>query len=317
MTRRKDYYAALGVSKDASEADIKRAYRKLARKVHPDVNPGDPKAEERFKEVSEAYHVLGDAERRQQYDQLGAERFAQSFDPSDFGDQFGQFFGGGRGRTGGFASIEDLLSGLAGSGFGSGFGRGSAAGRPQRPAAGRDVRVALTLPLVEALAGGEQEVSYRDVHGTQHRTRVRIPGTARDGTKLRLRGKGEPGARGGPAGDLYLELSIAPHPLFRLEGDDLRADIPVTIYEAALGGTVEVPTLDGSARINMPEGTRAGQVFRLRGRGAPRRGGGNGDLLVRVSLALPPSIDPELAELMRRIRDDHAYDPRSDGKGND
>lgn len=312
MTGRKDYYAALGVSKDTSEADIKRAYRKLARKVHPDVNPGDPKAEERFKEISEAYHVLGDAERRRQYDELGAERFAQNFDPSDFGDQFSRFFGGGRGRTGGFASIEDLLSGLAGGGF----GRGSAGGQAQRPASGRDVRIALTLPLVEALEGGEHEVSYRDVHGTQHRSRVRIPGTARDGSKVRLRGKGEPGARGGSAGDLYLELSIAPHPVFRLEGDDLRADIPITIYEAALGGTVEVPTLDGSARINMPAGTRAGQVFRLRGRGAPRRGGGHGDLLVRVSLALPPAIDDGFAELMQRVRDDHAYDPRGAGKGN-
>lgn len=296
---RKDYYAVLGVSKDATQDDIKRAYRKLARKLHPDVNPGDDNAEERFKEIAEAYHVLGDAERRSTYDRVGPDGFAQQFDMSDFGEQFGSFFRGGF-RTGagtprGFEMFEELLRG----GFGD---------RAAPP--GQDVQVQVRLSLEEALRGGERPVSYRLPSGTTQQLRARIPAGVRDGARIRLRGKGA--SSGGAPGDLYLQVEVAPHPTFRLHGDDLHVDVPVTVYEAALGGTVEVPTLEGQTRINLPPGTRGGQVFRLRGKGAPAAGrsGGAGDLLAKVSIVLPETLDDQVAALMARLRDEHPYNPR-------
>lgn len=316
MSRRNDYYAALGVSKGASQERIKRAYRKLARKHHPDVNPGDAKSEERFKEISEAYHVLGDEERRAKYDQVGPEVFAQEFDLSDFAQQFGRFFRGGHGRgaTGNFGMFEDLLGGL-GSPFGSSSGRGGP--RMTSPRAGRDISVQVHLSLPEAVNGVERTISFRRAGGGSgvERTRVRIPAGVRDGSKIRLRGKGEPGARGGPRGDLYLEVKVLPHPVFKWVGDDLHASVPVAVYEAALGSEITVPTLDGAATIRLPAGTRSGQRLRLTGKGAPDRGGrGRGDLLVTISIELPDTIDPELAEIFDQIRDRHPYDPRK-GRG--
>ncbi len=294
---RKDYYATLGVPEGASQDEIKRAYRKLARKYHPDVNPGDASAEERFKEISEAYHVLGDAERRKRYDSVGPEAFAQEFDPSDFAQQFAHLFRGGGGgvQGGGFGLFEDLLGG-------GGF---AAPGQ----AKGRDVRIEVQLGLEEILAGGERVVSYQRPDGGTAQARVRIPAGTRAGSRIRISGKGEPGQRGGPAGDLYLEVRVRPHARFQLDGDDLRVGLEVTLYDAALGATVEVPTPGGTTKIKLPARSRNGQVMKVRGRGAPKKGGGYGDLLATIRLRMPKRMDEELTELFREMRERHPYDP--------
>lgn len=307
MAARKDYYAALGVGEDASAEAIKRAYRKLARKWHPDVNPGDAEAEERFKEISEAYHVLGDEKRHKEYDRVGPEAFAQEFDLSDFGDQFGSFFRGGfrpagqgRARSADFGMFEEILGGFGGQ-----------RRQPPRPAAGRDVRLPLQLSFIDAVRGIDRTVAYRHSGGTQ-RTRVRIPAGVKDGTTIKVSGKGEPSASGGPAGNLLLDVSVQPHPYLERAGDNLRADVPVTVYEAILGGKIRVPTLDGTATINLPQGTRGGQVFRLRGKGVASAGGKVGDLLARVVIHPPEEVDDDLIALMEQFRSDHPYDPRAD-----
>lgn len=307
MAARKDYYAALGVGKDASAGEIKRAYRKLARKWHPDVNPGDAKAEERFKEISEAYHVLGDEKRHKEYDRVGPEAFAQEFDLSDFGDQFGSFFRGGfraggrgRGRTADFGMFEEILGGLRGP-----------QRQPPRPAAGRDVRLPLQLSFIDAVRGIDRTVAYRHSGGTQ-RTRVRIPAGVKAGTTIKVRGKGEPSSSGGPTGNLLLDVSVQPHPYLERAGNNLRTDVPVTVYEAVLGGKIRVPTLDGTATINLPQGTRGGQVFRLRGKGIASPDGKVGDLLARVVIHAPEDVDDSLIALMEQFRSDHPYDPRAD-----
>ena len=311
MAARTDYYAALGVGDKASESEIKRAYRKLARKWHPDVNPGDAAAEERFKEISEAYHVLGDEKRRQQYDRVGPEAFAQEFDLSDFGDQFGSFFrggfrAGGPGRPGGpdFGMFEEILGGLGGAGVAGGRRQ------PPRPSAGRDVRVPLRLTFLDAMRGVERTVGYRH-GGDAERTRVRIPAGVKDGTTIKVSGKGEVSSSGGPPGSLLLELSVEPHSRLQRRGNDLHTEVPVTVYEAILGGKVRVPTLDGSATINLPQGTRSGQVFRLRGKGVGRESDA-GDLLARVVIQAPGEIDDGVVSLMEDFRSRHPYDPRED-----
>ena len=366
MATRKDYYSALGVDKSAPQEEIKRAYRKLARKLHPDVNPGDAGAEERFKAVSEAYHVLGDPERRRKYDSVGPEAFAQQFDPSDFATQFGQFLGGGlggfrvggirgsgaAGARGGVGNLDDLLEGLLGGAGGRGAGPFGDA--PPRPAAsgpspgprtpqgkdGRNVTVRLQLTLEDAVAGVEKTITYRQPAmctscggaGCSHckgsgeelhrqTTRVRVPAGVRDGSRVRVKGKGNPASGGRPAGDLNVEIAVQPHPRFEVRGNDLRTTLPVTVYEAVLGGPVTVPTLNGTTRINLPEGTRNEQLLRVRGQGLVKRpvkrSGSNpsnsavrGDLVVRVAVEMPP-IDSEVKRLMRELQERRPYEPRS------
>lgn len=316
MAEQKDYYQILGVGKEASQAEIKRSYRKLARQVHPDVNPGNPDAEERFKEISEAYHVLSDPDRRAAYDR-GPERFAAEFDLSDFFEQFNQAFSG-RTRGGGlhfgtFGDIGDLFGGMF---SGSGGSRGAQA---RVPRAGRDVEVAVRLTFDEAVHGTEKTITYRPLdQSSTSTTKVRIPSGVADGARLRIRGRGEPGAAGGAPGDLHLLVGVEPHPLFRREGSDLYVEVPVTVYEAALGGTIEVPTLEGTARINLPADTSSGQVIRLAGRGAPRHGTAkprNGNLYVTVRIELPDKLDDKTKELFRRLEREHPYNPRADIAG--
>jgi curved DNA-binding protein len=315
-TQKKDYYGVLGVAKDASPEDIKKAYRKLARKHHPDVNPGDAEAEERFKEIAEAYHVLGDKERRAAYDK-GPEQFAQEFDLSDFFSQFSQGFGGGGGMNanvrfgGGLGDIFEVFG-----------GQGRAPGGQQRwnvAQPGRDVELKLPLGFDEALHGVERTVRYeiRDPSGQTRTvsTKVRVPAGVEDGKRIRVRGRGEPGQGGAPAGNLYLRVQVAPHRLFTRKGADLYVDLPVTVYEAGLGGTIRVPTLDGKTTIKLPAGTRNGQVIRLSGKGAPRpdsKGKSKGDLYVTVRIELPESLDAGSKELLARFAEEHAYDPRRD-----
>ncbi|NKB89922.1 MAG: DnaJ domain-containing protein [Acidobacteria bacterium] len=308
MAARKDYYAALGVEKGAPADEIKRAYRRLARKWHPDVNPGDTNAEERFKEISEAYHVLGDDKRRKQYDQIGPDAFAQDFDMSDFTSHFGNLFRGGVGApgapraSGDFGMFEEILGGLGG------FGQQSA----PRQRRGRDVQVPLQLTLAEAGAGVERTVAYRAAAGSA-KSKVRIPAGVENGARVRVRGKGESIGAGGAPGDLILQISVTKDPRFRRDGQTLRTEVPITIYEAILGGPIDIPTLVGDATINLPPGTQTGQVFRLRGKGLGPDGS-KGDLLAKVSIQTPHEITAEINEVMEEYRESHPYEPRRDTK---
>ena len=291
----KDFYAVLGVPKNADGPAIKKAYRKLARTLHPDQNPGDAAAEERFKEVGEAYSVLADAEQRQQYDAIramagGGARFSAGpgggGGAAGFEDLFGGLFGHDAGGTGsrvryttqGGAGFEDLLGGL----FGGGGGGFRATRGPQR---GQDVEATTTLPFRQAMEGSTVSlmVEGRTVN-------ARIPPGVRDGQRIRLRVKGRPGEQGGPAGDLVIAVHVEPHPVFGLDGRDLRATVPVTFAEATLGAQIEVPTLDGrSVRVKVPAGTPSGRTLRVRGHGvhAPQ---GTGDLLVTVQVVVPQRL---------------------------
>jgi molecular chaperone DnaJ len=292
----KDFYSVLGVPKDADAATIKKAYRKLARQEHPDHNPGDAKAEARFKDVGEAYAVLSDPEQRGQYDQLramaGGPRFtAGGRGGAGFEDVFGGMFGGGQpgGRVrytnapGGAAGFEDLLGGLFGNAGGAGgFG----------PQQGADLATSATLPFRQAVEGSTVSLS---VEGRT--VNARIPAGVRDGQKIRLRGKGRPGAGGGPAGDLVITVRVTPHPVFSIDGDNLRITVPVAFDEAALGATIEVPTLDGSTvRVKVPEGTPSGRVLRVKGKGIP---GSKGDLLITVQVVVPQRLSSAAREAVQ------------------
>lgn len=301
----KDFYAVLGVSKDASEADIKKAYRKLARTHHPDQNPGDAAAEKRFKEISEAYDVLSDPKDRQEYDALramggGGARFTApgGSGAGGFEDVFGDMFGGGAGpgsfRTSsgaGGPDLSDLFGAFAGGGFGGaqGFGGpqgfGGGYGQP-RPTKGADRTATTTISFRGAVEG--TTVSLRAADGET--VEVRIPKGIRDGQKVRARGKGSPGTAG--RGDLMVTVQVREHPFFQRDGDDLRVQVPVAFDEAALGATVEVPTLAGPVKVKVPAGSQSGRVLRLKGRGVASAKH-TGDLLVELQVAVPAELSDE------------------------
>jgi molecular chaperone DnaJ len=301
----KDFYAALGVSKDADDAAVKKAYRKLARQWHPDQNQGDAAAEAKFKEIGEAYAVLSDPEQRQQYDAVramagGGARFsAGSGRPGGpgaggFEDMFGGMFGGAGGAGGqrvrystggaGDAGFDDILSGL----FGGGAPGGAAGFRPNPARKGADIAARTTLAFRSAAEGSTMTF---DVDGRS--VTAKLPAGVRDGQKIRLAGKGRPGANGGPAGDLIVTVHVTAHPVFSIDSADpknLRMTVPVTFAEAALGTTLQVPTLDGSTvKVKVPSGTPSGRTLRVRGKGivTPK---GKGDLLVTVQVAVPQKL---------------------------
>lgn len=359
-TATKSLYEVLGVAKSASQDEIKKAYRKLARQYHPDKNPGDKEAEERFKEVQAAFDVLSDPEKRQQYDAWGSPGGRPQFGPGgsftfDFGD---------------FGDLGDLLGGI--------FGRNARAGRPRAPQArrGQDVEVELSLSFEDALKGVETtipvslESACRECGGSgarkgtapvpcpscggsgvvseaqglfalshpcprcrgngtvvedpcgncrgggrERRTRrfkVQIPAGVKDGTRIRLRGKGEAGYGGGPAGDLFVVTRVAPSRVFRRRGDaDLEMEVPITYAEAALGATIEVPTPDGRVSLKVPAGSQPGKLLRIKGRGAPRlKGSGRGDLIARLRLTVPEKLTKPEREALARLRDVSTERPR-------
>jgi molecular chaperone DnaJ len=379
----KDYYKALGVAKDASQADIKKAYRKLARELHPDKNPGDAKAEARFKEVSEAYGVLSDETRRREYDEarslfgggMPGGGFPGGFRPGggagsnttfDLNDLFGQ---GATRANPGTGGLGDLFGGLFG-----GRGAGARTGRSTAASRGADVETEVTLDFPEAVHGvtvplqlaspaacrtcggnGARPGSAprqcpnclgtglvtrnqgafafsepcRECRGTgsiiddpcpdcrgsgvttQTRTiTVKIPAGVADGQRIRLAGKGVPGERGGPAGDLYVRVHVRAHELFGRKGDDLTLTLPVTFPEATLGTTVRVPTMDGAVTLKIPAGTASGRTFRVRGRGVPKRSGGAGDLLVTAEVAVPKNLSADAREALEKYVAAQPDDPR-------
>ena len=309
----KDYYAALDVPRDASAEDIKKAYRKLAQKYHPDVTK-DPKGEEKFKEVAEAYQTLKDPEKRAAYDQLGASyQPGQDFKPPpDWEQRFG--------CHGERFSFDDLdLSDLFES-LGRGTG-GRARGAMKFP--GEDYEVRVQLSLEDAMRGTQVQLNLqvpeRDAQGRLRHVpktiTARIPKGATAGQRLRLRGQGGPGVNGGPSGDLYLDIVLAPHPLFKPVGHDLHVDLPLAPWEAALGGTVQLPTLSGNVELKIAPATTAGRKLRLKGKGLPKPAGGEGDLYATVQIVNPTVLGEREKELYRELAQASHFNPRGHFEG--
>ncbi|MGH2733300.1 MAG: DnaJ C-terminal domain-containing protein [Actinomycetota bacterium] len=296
----KDYYGVLGVSKSATEADIKKTYRKLAQKYHPDANPGNKGAEERFKEISQAYDVLSDPKTRKEYDQ-----FRQMLQAGFVG-----FPGGGGTRRVRVEDLGDLFSGTgAGDIFGDTlFGGMFGGGRRRR---GADLETSARLRFEEALDGATVSLRLHDPGSVDGRSvKVRIPMGVSDGARIRVPGKGSASQGGGQPGDLYVNVSVEPHPIFGRKGRDLTLDLPLTFAEAALGAVVEVPTLAGeTVRLKIPPGTQPGKVFRLRGKGAGTDSA-KSDLLVTVSVAVPSKLSKDSRELLKRFAETQAESPR-------
>ena len=307
----RDYYEILGVPRDASAEDIRRAYRKLARQYHPDLNK-DEGAAERFKEVSEAYEVLRDADKRERYDRLGANwkhgddvPGAGGFDPRAGG--FGGFDPGGFGGDvrvefgdGDFSDFFESLFGQRGPRGARGAGPNGFATR------GADQEAVVELSLEEAAAGGQRKISLAD--GREYT--VTVPTGVRDGQRIRLAGEGQAGAGAGPSGDLFLRVAIKPDPRFRVDGHDLYTDVAVAPWEAALGGSVEVPTLSGSAQVRVPAGSSTGRKLRLRGQGLPDGRGGHGDLYATVRIEVPKRLSDRERELFEQLAQASSFNPR-------
>jgi len=302
----KDYYEVLGVGRGASDEEIRRAYRKLARKYHPDVNK-ESGAEDRFKEISEAYEVLRDPEKRERYDRLGPNwRAGEDVSGAPgFEDMFRQGgFGSGDVRVEfGDGDFSDFFEGLFG-----GRGGARAGGFEGFATRGSDHEAVLELSLEEAAAGGKRRVALGDGRSYD----VNIPAGVGDGQRIRLAGEGGRGRRGGPSGDLFLRVRIKPHPQFRLEGRDLYVDVPVSPWEAALGATVPVRTMTGTARVRVPPGSSCGRRLRLRGQGMPGPRGSHGDLYATVQIAVPKDLSAKERELFEQLAKASSFDPRSE-----
>ncbi len=309
----RDLYDVLGVSRTASTEEIKKAYRRLAKKYHPDLNPGNKQAEEKFKEATAASEVLSDPKRRALYDEFGPDSLRTGFDEAK-AEAYRQWKRAGPGRPGGvpfdlgdFERVE--VGGFGPFDFGSIFGDlfgGRARRAAPPPAGGADVRAEIEVELREAALGGQ-----RDVRVNGRTLRVTIPAGVGDGSQIRLAGQGEPGALGGPPGDLYLSVRLRQHPLLRRDGKDLFLDLPVTVPEAVLGAEVTLPTFDGPVRLRIPPGTQAGTQLRLRGKGLPDlRGGPRGDLHAVVKIVLPEAGEP-LRRAARALEGLYKGDPRA------
>jgi curved DNA-binding protein len=295
----KDYYKILGVARGASEDEIKKAYRRLARKYHPDVSK-EPNAKEKFQDVSEAYETLRDKEKRAAYDSLGSFRPGQDFrPPPDWFDRFGA----GRADDLRDVDLSDLFESMGI--FGRAAGRRGGFGR-SIPIPGEDYELVVRIGLEEAFRGTERAIQ---MDGRE--LRARIPRGATDGQRLRLRGKGGPGANGGPPGDLYLQIALDPHPLYRVSGHDLEIEVPLAPWEAALGAQVEVPTLEGRVTMKVPPGSKGGQKLRLAGKGLPRPGGSAGDLYAALNIAVPALLTEQEKKLYEELRDASNFHPRS------
>ncbi|HEX8200144.1 MAG TPA: DnaJ C-terminal domain-containing protein [Isosphaeraceae bacterium] len=325
----RDYYEVLGVARDATAEQIKKAYRTLARTHHPDVNPGNKQAETLFKEAQQAYDILSDPEKRALYDRYGTAAFAgmgaagprsgatqwtaHHAGPGAEAFDFSQFFGGAgaspgagmdeAGLGGGGGLFEDLIGRVRG-------GRGPRRSAGPRP--GRDVEANLTVPFLTAVRGGETLVDVQRDGGQRETLAVKIPPGTNPGTKLRLRGKGEPGEPGAPSGSLTVTVDVVPHAYFTREGSDLYVDLPVTVAEAVLGAKVDVPTLDGTKTLTIPPGSSSGQKLRLRGQGVPGSGGKpDGDLFAVLKVVVPKTVDEESGRLIREFASRNPSNPRA------
>jgi curved DNA-binding protein len=325
----RDLYAVLGIERSASADEIKQAYRKLALEHHPDVNPGNAEAEERFKEISAAKEILLSPEKRKLYDEFGMDGLAPGFDPSDARayrewarrakqSPGYETFAGGRGL--GDQGIEDLLSQLfgnrAGPETGDGFGHGGGFRFSGRPSTfrGADFETELEVDFIDAILGREVQMRLEG----REPLRVTLPLGARDGTRIRLKGQGQRAGSGAESGDLYVRLKVRPHPFFRREGDDLHLDVPVTVSELILGAEVQIPTTDGMTKVKVPPRSANGRTLRLPGKGVAKvasKGGGasnRGHLFLHLQAVMPTQADPELEEIARKLENYYAEkDPRA------
>lgn len=308
----KDYYAVLGVDKSAEPEQIKKAYRKLARQYHPDLNPGDPAAEARFKEINEAYEVLSDPQNREKYDQYGQywKQAAEGTAPPG-----GAYGGSGFDQYGDFDSFVDAMLG----GFGNRPAGGQRRSRSQSPGTQGfedftgervrsllgDIEGTLSLDFAEAWRGTQKQLQVGEESMT-----VRIPAGAKTGSRIRVRGKGRP-KRAGERGDLYLTLEVQPHSFFQLEGDDIVCEVPIAPDEAVLGAQIQVPTAEGPVTLTVPPGVRSGQALRLKGKGWPRADGSHGDQRVKLQVVTPKESSPQEQELYQQIRQMRRFDPRA------
>lgn len=308
---KRDYYSVLNVSRSATPEELKKAYRKLAMQYHPDKNPGDKKAEEKFKEVNEAYDVLSDAKKREAYDQFGfagSQGFGGGENPfgggGPFAGGFGGFRQGGNGGAGG-----DPFQDIFGDVFGDIFGAKGAGAGPRRGAKatrGADLRYTLNITLEESAIGTEKTIHFARQNKGKEESRklnVTVPAGVREGQRLKLAGEGD--ISPGGSGDLYVIVNLQEHPLFKRVEADLTLDFPVVFTDAVLGTTAEVPTLTGKAEIRIPPGTHSGQVLRLKGKGFPKAGGyGNGDMLIRILVDTPESVNSKQKELLQQFAQD-------------
>jgi len=311
----KDYYEIIGVKRDATQQEIKRAYRKLARKYHPDVSK-EADAEQKFKELGEAYEVLKDPEKRAAYDQFGANyKNGQDFNPPPDWDAGFEFSGGGY-TAGDASAFSDFFESLFGQQFRGGYSS-HAGGAHYRSRQGEDHHAKILIDLEDAFTGASRSISLQapelDQQGhvvTRTRTlNVNIPRGVKQGQLIRLAGQGSPSMSGGKAGDLYLEINFKPHPFYHVEGKDIYLDLPVAIWEAALGATVKAPTPLGAVDLKIPAGSTAGRKMRLKGRGIPAKT--PGDLYVVLQLALPPANTEKARELYRKMEKELAFNPRA------
>ncbi len=308
MNAEKDLYAVLGVPRNATQDQIKKAYRDLARKHHPDMNQGDKKSEEKFKEIQHAYETLSDPEKKKTYDMFGT---------SNFG---GQRTGGGSYRqySRGFPDIDEIFKdifsqgggaygmGGAGGGFGDIFDFGNVRQQPRRP---KNIQHTVTLDFETAVKGGEKELLLKSPEGRSKKITVKIPGGVKTGSKVRLPGKGE--QMNSVAGDLILEIKVLSHPVFRRENDDIYIDVPLTVYEAALGTLIDVPTIESPVKLTIPPGVGSGTKMRLREKGVKNpKTGKRGDQFVVVQIAMPEESSEHMKKLMDEIKEKYPYDPR-------
>lgn len=307
-----DYYEVLGVSRTATPAEIQKAYRALARKHHPDLNPNDKKAQEKFKQVQAAYDVLNDPEKRKKYDQFGPqfEQFAGG-GPFPGGNPFGGGAPFGQGEIdfsqlfgGGGSTLEEILGQFSGAGG----GRRRTGRRGATP--GQDIKQAIDVPFNTAILGGEIELRVGRARGDSDVISVKIPAGIQDGQPIRLRGQGGESPHGGPAGDLLLVIRVSPHPLFVRRGNDLELQLPVTLAEAALGGKVDVPTPHGTITMTIKPGTSSGERLRIRGYGIRPATGDKGDLFAIVQIKLPTSLSEADAKAIRQLDEAHPLEPR-------
>ena len=312
-----DFYSVLGVPKDADAGTIKKAYRKLARDLHPDKNPGNKAAEQRFKDVNRAYDALGDDKKRKLYDEFGEDALREGFDADkqraykQWQGRAGDGAGGFRGGYGGGAvNLEDLFSGAVPGGSAEGDPFADLFGRPRRrgPVKGRDYEQELTIDFVSAVKG--TTLQLRNPSSPEPVT-VRIPPGAADGSRVRIKGQGAPSTSGGAPGDLLLVIHVEPHPVFRREGDDLYLEVPIWVSEALKGAKVKVPTFEGDVTVKVPAGTQSGTKLRVRGKGIARKGREPGDMYLVFMIHVPTSAAPELEKAADEIAAFETGDPRA------
>jgi DnaJ-class molecular chaperone len=320
----KDHYDTLGVSRTASADEIQKAYRKLARKYHPDMNPDDATAKKKFQEVQSAFEVLSDPDKRKRYDQFGSDFEAagagrggggwryttsggpqgQQFNFDDLSDLFGGGGGGAGGFEGGGGGFADLFKQ-----FGRGRGGRRTAGAPTR---GNDLRHEITVPFATAVLGGEAAVSVQRADGNIETINIKIPAGIDDGKKIRLRGQGEPGTDGAPAGDILLTIRVSPHPYFRRTGNRLDVRVPVTLAEAAMGATVDVPTPHGTISLKIPPNTSSGKRLRAKGQGVKPANQPAGDLYAEIQIVLPENLKEEERSQLAEISNRYTQHPRAE-----